>query len=385
MNDGAARLKVLSAGILSLILTMGVARFAYTPMLPLMREQAGLGVSEAGWLAAINYVGYLSGALIASMISDLHLKDRLYRLGLLVAIASTVLMGVTDNAWLWAASRFVAGLGSAAGLLMGTGLILNWLIRHDHRGELGLHFSGAGLGIAFCAVVVELSHPALDWHAQWYLLSALGVLLAIPAWAWLPPPDSSAVTRGGADMHDSPPSKAFLRVFIAAYFCGGVGYVVSATFIVAIIENLPGLEGQGAWTFMVMGLAAAPACILWDLVARRIGHINALVWAFVLQIGGILLPLIHADLTLAMISAALFGATFIGVVSLVLTMAGHYYPTRPAKMMGKMTVSYGVAQILAPAITGQLAERFGGYDAGLYMAAAAVAVGALLTLRLKWL
>ena len=90
-------------------------------------------------------------------------------------------------------------------------------------------------------------------------------------------------------MVDRPPSAAFLRLFMAAYFCAGVGYVVSATFIVAIVDDLPGMQGRGAWTFMVLGLAAAPACIVWDLVARRIGEINAMISAFVLQIAGILL------------------------------------------------------------------------------------------------
>ncbi len=84
------RIQVLSAGILSLILTMGIARFAYTPILPLMQQQAGLGMDQGGWLAAVNYMGYLSGALIASLISDLVLKDRLYRAGLVVAVLSTI-------------------------------------------------------------------------------------------------------------------------------------------------------------------------------------------------------------------------------------------------------------------------------------------------------
>lgn len=81
--------------------------------------------------------------------------------------------------------------------------------------------------------------------------------------------------------------------------------------------------------------------------------------------------------------AALFGGTFIGIVSLVLTMAGRYYPTRPAKMMGKMTISYGVAQIAAPAITGLLAARSGSYADGLYLAVAVMSVGTLLILRLR--
>lgn len=377
------RFKVLSAGVISLILMLGIARFAYTPLLPLMQQQAGLGVAEGGWLAAINYVGYLSGAIIASLISDIVLKDRLYRLGLLLALVTTIGMGLTDNLWLWAGMRLLAGLSSAAGLLLGSGLILHWLIRHDHRSELGIHFGGIGLGIAFCAIAVELMHPQFDWREQWILLTAAGVLLAIPAWAWLPRPEVRLVTNNGAPMVDRPPDAVFLRLFMAAYFCAGVGYVVSATFIVAIVEQLPGLQGKGSWTFMVLGLAAAPACIFWDLVARRIGDINALIAAFILQIVGILLPVITPSLGMTMLGATLFGGTFIGIVSLVLTMAGRFYPTRPAKMMGKMTISYGIAQIAAPAITGLLAEGDGSYSSGLYLAAAMMILGSLLMLFLK--
>ena len=97
MTPTVTRLKVLSAGIFSLILVLGVARFAYTPLLPLMQQQAGLGVAEAGWLAAINYAGYLSGALIASRISSLVLKDRLYRIGMVLAIVSTLVMGLSTH------------------------------------------------------------------------------------------------------------------------------------------------------------------------------------------------------------------------------------------------------------------------------------------------
>jgi predicted MFS family arabinose efflux permease len=383
MSDQKERLKVLSAGILSLVLMVGIARFAYTPLLPLMQQQAGLGVSEGGWLAAINYLGYLCGAIAASFISDLALKDRLYRIGLVVAVVTTAGMGLTENLSLWALLRFLAGLSSAAGLLLGSGLILNWLIRHGHRSELGIHFTGLGLGIGFCAIAVELMNHHFDWNQQWLLLTLMGTLILIPAWLWLPQPDTSTITRSGEAMIDTPPSKSFLRLFMAAYFCAGVGYVVSATFIVAIVDQLPGLEGKGSWTFMVLGLAAAPACIVWDLIARRYGDLNALIGAYLLQILGILLPVIEPSLTLAMIGAALFGATFIGIVSLILTMAGRYYPTRPAKMMGKMTVSYGIAQILAPAITGLLAEHSGSYSDGLYLAAAMMTLGTLLIVKLR--
>ncbi|MES9851946.1 MAG: YbfB/YjiJ family MFS transporter [Candidatus Thiodiazotropha sp. L084R] len=383
MNEQSERLKVLGAGILSLILTLGIARFSYTPLLPIMQQQAGLGVSEAGWLASINYIGYLCGAIIASLTSDLILKDRLYRLGLIVALVTTVGMGLTENFWIWSLLRFFAGLSSAAGLLLGSGLILNWLIRHDHRSELGIHFSGIGAGIALCAAVVELMRSHLDWSQQWLLLTLLGLFLLVPAWRWLPPPDTGTLTRSGQTMTDNPPTTLFLRLFMAAYFCAGVGYVVSATFIVAIVDQLPGLQGKGAWTFLLLGIAATPACIIWDLIARKTGYLNALITAFIIQIIGILLPVVETNLAFSLVGAILFGGTFIGIVSLVLTMAGRYFPTRPAKMMGKMTISYGMAQILAPAITGAIAVYSGDYQSGLYLAAIMMVIGTMILWRLK--
>jgi len=170
---------------------------------------------------------------------------------------------------------------------------------------------------------------------------------------------------------------------MAAYFCAGVGYVVSATFIVAIVDSFEELSGMGYWTFMLLGLAAAPACIFWDLVARRVGDYNALLMAYVVQIVSILLPVFLPSAAITLLGAFLFGATFIGIVSLVLSIAGRYYPTRPAKMMGKMTIAYGVAQIIGPAITGMLAEQSGSYADGLYMAATMMIVGTLIMLRLR--
>ncbi len=136
--------------------------------------------------------------------------------------------------------------------------------------------------------------------------------------------------------------------------------------------------------FLVIGLFAAPASIVWDFIARRTGDLNALILASAVQIAGILLPAAADSLLVALAGAALVGGTVIGMVSLVLTMAGRYYPTRPAKMMGKMTVSYGIAQIVGPAITGALAAHMGGsYAAGLYLAAAVMVVGTILLLVLK--
>lgn len=382
---GSVRIRVLISGLCGLILMLGIARFAYTPLLPIMQAQTLMGDALGGWLATFNYMGYMCGAVIAASISNLQLKDRLYRAGILLAILTTAGMAVSDNMIIWSLMRFLAGLSSAAGLLLGSGLIMHWLLRHNFHTELGIHFSGIGLGIAFCALVVQLFFSTFNWSELWWLFAFLGIFLAIPAWLWLPKPDSDGSTVTGKKLVDAPPTKQFMTLMLLAYFCAGYGYVISATFIVAIIERQPSMEGMGAIVFLIVGLAAAPACIIWDLIARKVGELSALLAAFLIQIFGIMLPALSDNFIVAIFSAVLFGGTFVGIVSLVLSMAGRFYPTKPAKLMGKMTLSYGVAQIIAPAFTGIIAERTGNYDIGLWLAGAFVFVGAIIIAVLKYL
>ncbi|MDW7748535.1 YbfB/YjiJ family MFS transporter [Halomonas sp.] len=379
------RYRVLLAGLFSQLLCVGVARFAYTPLLPVMQQQTWLSDAQGGWLAALNYAGYMLGALVAASIHSIRLKDTLYRLTLLLAVLSTAGMALADSFWLWAGMRFVAGFSSSGAMLLASGLILHWLIQHRHRGELGIHFAGLGLGILLAALVVELMRRlALEWQAQWWGFAALAVALLVPAWRWLPRP-ARPTEAGGGSHHQraSPPSRTFMRLMLAAYFCAGYGYVISATFIVAIVEREPLLAGAGNWTFALVGLAAAPAVMLWDLIARRIGYLGALISAMALQVVGIVLPALTDSLAGVLASAVLYGGTFLGCVSLVLTMAGRLYPQSPARLMGRMTLAYGAAQIAAPALTGMLAEATGHYDTGLWLAGGFVALGAVLLIWLR--
>ena len=363
------------AGLFGLVLTMGVARFSLTPLLPVMMDETFLNNASGGWLASINYMGYMMGVLITASISDLKLKFILYRTGLIVAILSTVGMALAENYILWSVMRFLAGLTSAAGLLIGSGLILNWMLRNEHRAELGIHFGGAGLGIAISAAIAMLIAGQFDWAQQWMIFAVLGVALAFPAWFWLPAPDTSHVTQAGEALVDKAPIKSWMMILFAAYFCAGFGYVVSATFLVAIVENQPSLQGSGSIVWLVTGLAAAPACVMWDRIARKIGELKALFIAYGINIVGIVIPVFDNSLFAVLLSGFLFGATFIGIVSLMLTMVGKFFPTKPAKPMGKLTLSYGTAQIIAPALSGVLAQASGNFDTALIMAGVIVSIG----------
>ena len=381
MSLANQRLKVLIAGVLSLLAMIGVARFAYTPMLPVMQEQAGLSIAGGGWLAASNYLGYFTGAVIAASISSLTLKDHFYRAGLILAVLTTVAMGLTESVWWWALWRYIAGLAAACGLLIGSGLIMHWLVSNNMRPELGLHFLGLGGGIAMVAAIGELMLGLFDWRTQWYIYTGIAVVLAVPAWIWLPKPNLTGVTSNGSQIADRPPGKAFYNLIMVAYFCAGVGYAVITTFIVAHINQISG-EG-GALAFMLLGLAAAPAPMMWDFITRKTGYINALALAFILQLVGSVLPFIQPTVGWAFAGALLFGSSFVGIVSMILTMAGRFYPTKPAKMMGKMTLSYGAAQVLAPAAGGLLGDISGNYYSSLYMASIVMTIGLGLMLYIK--
>lgn len=375
---------VLASGIFALILSLGVARFSYTPMIPYMQDQTGMGEALAGWLAGWNYLGYLTGVFIVTHLHGIVLKDHFYRGGLILAVATTLMMGLGSSPWLWGISRYLAGISSAAGLMLGSGLILNWLMRHNHRSELGLHFTGVGLGIVVGAIAVELAARSLSWQGQWLALTALGLLLLIPAWFGLPYADKNAASISQHPAAGKPPSKAWLLILQIAYLCAGFGYVINATFTVVIVEQQPALQGQGVLMWLLVGLAATPAPIIWDYVARRLGYVRTLQLAFVMQIAGIVLPVFNGSLLAAIFSAFLFGVTFIGIVSLVLTMVGIRFPDQPAQIMARLTLGYSIAQIVGPVVAGEAAELTGSFNGSLLMVGSFMLVGLIcLELMLK--
>ena len=156
----------------------------------------------------------------------------------------------------------------------------------------------------------------------------------------------------------------------------------TGTFIVDIVEGLNNLQGWGQYIFIIIGVCAVPSVFLWDLVARRLGPLKALLLTYVIQAIGILLPTLSSTLWVIIVSALLYGGTFVASVSLVLTMSGRLYPSNPAKFMGKMTLAYGAAQIVAPVTTGYLTQASGNYNLGLYLSVTVMLAGVLFILRL---
>lgn len=367
--------QVMAAGMAAMLLTVGIARFAYTPMLPLMQAQTGMSPFVGGLLATVNYAGYMTGALLASTISDARRRYLVYRIGLVASVIGTAGMGLTSETWVWLVLRYIAGVGGASGMLLASGMVLAFLVRHGRRPELGLHFIGLAVGIILSGALVMATSGWLDWAGQWHVFGVVTLALLIPAWFWMPAPDGTGPQRAAGAAKVPHPGAWLLNL---SYFCAGVGFVVSATFVVAAAAKVPQLSHLGPFIWIVVGVAAIPATLAWDRLARRIGDVPTLIIAYGLQIVGIVLPVVSHSAIAAIGGALLFGATFMGIVALTLALAGKRNKDNPSGAMARLTLSYGVAQIVAPAIVGRIASSTGSYDIGMIMAAVTMVAGIVL-------
>jgi MFS family permease len=367
--------QVITGGICGLVLTIGLARFAYTPLLPSLQAQTGLTDAAAGGLAAINYAGYMTGALAAAWIDDVRWRHRLYSGGLWMALVTVALMALSTWMPVWALARYVGGLCGATGMLLGSGLVLGWLMRQGRRPELGVHFIGLGLGIVVSALGAwGLSQLWSLWSDQWLAFAVLGLVFLLPAWRWRPPvPPHVAVPA--QDAGGATASRRWTWTMLTSYFAAGWGFVISATFTVAIVEREPALAGQGALAWAMVGLAAMPAVFVWDRVARRWGDKQALLLAFGLQTLSVVLPAVSGSLWAALAGALGYGATFIGIVSLTLALVGRRSPHNPGKAMARLTLSYGAAQMLAPVVAGAMAQATGTFKGALWLTAGVMLAG----------
>ncbi|MFZ2989440.1 YbfB/YjiJ family MFS transporter, partial [Ideonella sp.] len=205
----------------------------------------------------------------------------------------------------------------------------------------------------------------------------VGLVFLLPAWHWRPPvpPPAPPVAAGTAP---AGPSLRWLATLSAAYFAAGWGFVISATFTVTIVEREPALAGQGALAWALVGLAAMPAVFLWYRIARRFGEQRALLAAFFLQTVAVVLPAVSGSLAAALAGALGYGATFIGIVSLTLALVGRRSPGNPGKAMARLTLSYGAAQIMAPALAGAMAQASGSFRGSLWLTAAVMGMGMVL-------
>jgi predicted MFS family arabinose efflux permease len=352
---------------------MGVGRFVYTPILPLMHAQAGLSASAGADLATANYVGYLTGALVGTLAPALVRSPAVLRGSLVLLTATLAAMPLTHSTTGWIALRLLAGLTSALIFVIAASSLLSHL--RGHPAHLpGWAFGGVGAGIAASGVLVLVLRSTADWRAAWWASAALAALLSAASWNLRPEPPPETATRPPtteARRERGPRTHRWFLALFAAYTLEGTGYIVAGTFLVAAIEqSSPGWIGNAAW--VLVGIAAIPSSALWAWLGHRWSRPGLLTTALVVQALGIALPALSTGAAPALVSAFLFGATFLGVSTLALATGTHL---RFPRSVALLTVGYSAGQILGPLAVTPLIHH--GYHQALLLAAAVVLTAAL--------
>jgi MFS family permease len=363
---------ILLAGAAALALAVGIGRFAYTPVLPAMQEAVGFGPAAAGWIAGWNYLGYLLGALAGSLLASRASRAAILLASIATSIVTTAAMGLTTSMALWCALRFASGLASAGVLVISSAIVMESLALARRPHLMGASFSGVGIGIALSGVVVSLGLGTLDWRGLWFALAGVSVALALFTLPLARGRPATATKGPGVPAERFPAS-----LLVASYFLEGLGYVVTGTFLVAIARQMPGIGGQAELLWIVVGLAGAPSTLLWSRAAQRWGAPAALIAAHLVQAAGIVLPVFFDSLWVALVAAIFFGGTFMGITAVIVGFGGRT-SAQPARMIGLLTAAFGLGQMIGPVIAGWLAEREGGFNSSLLLAAGAVVLGAVL-------
>jgi len=359
-------------GLLAMAAAMGIGRFVFTPILPGMMRDLGLSAGEAGVIASANFLGYLAGALAAATPWLTGGRGALL-LALGASAATTAATAAFSGVASLAVVRFAGGVASAFTLVFASALVLQRLVAAGRPGLSAVHFAGVGTGIALSALLVAaLTAGGAGWRTLW--LAAGGVsALAVPAVLALVPSDSAGA-RAAAAPSPYRPDATFLRL-LTAYGLFGFGYVITATFIVALVRMDTALQPVEPYVWLVFGLAAAPSVWLWTVAARRWGTGPVFRAALGVEAIGVALSVAGGGTVPVLASAILLGGTFMGLTALGIAAGRHRAGATGQRAVALLTASFGLGQVIGPLFAGVLRDATGSFAAPT-LAAAAVLIGA---------
>lgn len=370
ITTGTAVYKPLIGGSIAMLVAMGIGRFAYTPMLPIMEHDVQLSVSSAGLLASFNYVGYLLGALVAAWmpLRSMERRFRLIAVCLIFSSLTTTAMAWSESFWLWAIFRGISGICSAFVMVYSSSSIMDWLYHHRQSSKVGIFYAGVGLGIAMTGLLVPLFTQIGNWQTGWYGLGIVSFILAIWSLFLL-----TGIRQFIPDyVHTKDPAPTIQPSFrlwgiTAAYGLEGLGYIVMSTFVTVFFSQISSFSWLGSVSWIILGLAAAPSTWLWSYAAQRWGIRKATYAAFLIQASSILIPTLVPGVITAVIGSVLFGGTFLGITSLALMIGRQIDPSRSSTIIGNLTAVYGVGQIIGPVGAGAITSALHTYSASMLL------------------
>lgn len=354
---------------------VGIGRFVYTPILPLMVEDLGMTKSAAGLLASANFAGYLAGALAAALPALPGSRRRWLISALIASALTTAAMALPSSIAAFLLLRFVGGVASAFGLVFSSALVLDRLSALGRPRLAALHFAGVGTGVAIDAVLAAVLSPR-GWRTLWLVAGLVSMLAVVVVAVVIPDRAGAAAATSSARGARAP-----LASLVVAYGLFGFGYIITATFLVAIVRGAPEVRAIEPMVWLVVGLTAAPSVAAWTMIESRVGISRAFALACALEAIGVAASGLWIDRLGILMAAALLGATFMGITSLGLIWGRRLAQGDPRSILAMMTAAFGLGQIIAPALAGAVFDATGSFVLPSVLASTALLVAAILAVR----
>lgn len=358
---------------------LGIGRFAYSLVLPDMRDSLGWSYSTAGFMNTVNAIGYLAGALgAASFIRRVGLFRATW-LGALACVVSLAICALSGNVILFSFGRLLSGLGAAATFVGGGTLAATIAQSRPAKSALllSLFYTGPGTGL----IVSGLAAPFLlqyfgpgSWWIVWLALTVLTALMMIPL--LLNPVDVPAAETSAAAV--SIPLRP-IAFYLAGYFLFGAGYIAYMTFMIAYVRDGGGDAAAQSGFWCLIGLMSFVGPWLWrGLMARGESGMTTAIMIAVTCLGTFI-ALLGTSPLLLVASAFVFGLSFFPVVAATTVFTRLNYPPEAwPKAIGILTITFGIGQTLGPFVTGAITDAMGSLSYALNISTATLAVGAVL-------
>lgn len=375
---------------LALLVSLGAAvgqgfgRFGYALLLPPMRADLGWSYAQAGLINSANAAGYLAGALSVGFVVARWGPATVVRASLLLASASLIATGLTDQFWALLAARALTGYGAGTMFIGGMAVVV--ALDSSHRSDLpvAVYYAGPGIGIVISGLLVPwmLGPLGWDWRTVWIALGGLGLLamllVELPLRLVRRIPRRATTQRAALFV-----ASDYLRIWpaLTAYGLFGLGYIGYMTFIVAFLRagGASSLAIQGFW--VLLGFCAALCGFTWRPVIRRMPSRFALCVILLAMAIGAFLPVISASTLSLALSAVLFGSSFLAVVTVITQEVRETLPPeRWTAVMGNATALFALGQLIGPTLTGVIADSPGGLAHGLAGSALLLGIAAMIAL-----
>jgi len=366
--------RIVLVGLGSLAIAMGIGRFAFTPMLPLMQDDGLASITDGGVLASVHFLGYWLGAVFAARLR--YAPRAALRFSLIAIAICTLGMGMTENLTLWLIFRWLAGVCSAFVLtLVGTFYIQH--LAQAGRAEMqGLVFSGVGAGIAVAglgALVMMLSRTGSS--LGWQLFGTVTLVVAIAVCTGMGPEISRPPLAARQPKSVRTP---VIWSVVVPYGAAGIGYIIPATYLPIMAREIVHSPIVFGWSWPVFGLAAFLSTLLAARLQRHFS--NRQIW-FVCQIvmaAGLILPVLSPHIMTITFAGVCVGGTF-----MIVTMMGMQEVHRMAaphnvmRHIAIITASFATGQIIGPVFAGLIYDVTGSFSISLLLTSAALVVTAM--------